>query len=295
MASTKSKLNPFAAEFVPGGTHTSSSRSAALPAAASRASQQQEPDAAAVLFDIKELPMEMLSCIMASLAGCNHDLSSCLMASQQLQAAVRAARVTYALTEPQQQLLSNPANSCKLDELVQALTKYMPGMAGAAAAARDTSGASPLFVASEAGRAAAVEVLLRAGADPLVGNTAGETALYIAALRGHLPVVEVLLKHLSAAGVDWMQAGLYGDAWTPLMAAAVANRVDVALCLLRAANGFTAAGNKLQQLQQRDSSKQLGKNVRVAGQVVDTAGDTWADVARRHGHSVALRELLQQC
>lgn len=71
--------------------------------------------------------MQMLSCIMASLAGCNHDLSSCLMASQQLQAAVRAARVTYALTEPQQQLLSNPANSCKLDELVHALTKYMPG------------------------------------------------------------------------------------------------------------------------------------------------------------------------
>jgi ankyrin repeat protein len=52
--------------------------------------------------------------------------------------------------------------------------------AGAAVAARDTSGASPLFVAAEAGRAAAVEVLLAAGADALVGNTAGETALYIA-------------------------------------------------------------------------------------------------------------------
>jgi ankyrin repeat protein len=191
-------------------------------------------------------------------------------------------------------------------------------------------------------------------------------------------VVEVLLRHLSAAGVDWMQEGLYGDAWTPLMAAAVANRVDVALCLLRAANGFTAASSRLQQLentQQLDgnsmrqglaglhSSGQACRNsssgsryqnhahayhqqrkrsaadvsrggvagverllaaenrygqtalhiaarkgcrellqlllcygaVRVAGQVVDTAGDTWADVARRHGHGVALRELLQQC
>jgi hypothetical protein len=49
------------------------------------------------------------------------------MTSQQLQAAVRAARVTYSLTEQQKQLLSNPANSCKLDELVHALTKYMPG------------------------------------------------------------------------------------------------------------------------------------------------------------------------
>jgi ankyrin repeat protein len=195
-------------------------------------------------------------------------------------------------------------------------------------------------------------------------------------------VVEVLLRHLSAAGVDWMQEGLYGDAWTPLMAAAVANRVDVALCLLRAANGFTAASSKLQQqlgntqqLDSRDipglaglhSSGSACRNntnssgaryqdhahayhqqrkrsaadvsrggagaagverllaaenrygqtalhiaarkgcrellqlllcygaVRVAGQVVDTAGDTWADVARRHGHGVALRELLQQC
>jgi hypothetical protein len=73
--------------------------------------------------------MQMLSCIMLSLSGCGHDLCSCLLASQQLQSAVRAAPVTYSLTEQQQQLLSNPANSCKLDALVHALTKYMPGEA----------------------------------------------------------------------------------------------------------------------------------------------------------------------
>jgi hypothetical protein len=71
--------------------------------------------------------MQMLSCIMSSLSGCGHDLSSCLLASQQLLSAVRAARVTYSLTEQQKQLLSNPATSCKLDALVHALTKYMPG------------------------------------------------------------------------------------------------------------------------------------------------------------------------
>jgi hypothetical protein len=98
--------------------------------------------------------------------------------------------------------------------------------AGAAVAARDASGASPLFVACESGRAAAAAELLQAGADALVGNTAGETPLYIAALRGHLSVVELLLGHLSAAEVDWTQRQLYGDAWTPLMAAAVANRVS---------------------------------------------------------------------
>jgi hypothetical protein len=98
--------------------------------------------------------------------------------------------------------------------------------AGAAVAARDASGASPLFVACESGQAAAAAVLLEGGADALMGNTAGETPLYIAALRGHLSVVEVLLGHLSAADVDWTQRQLYGDAWTPLMAAAVANRVS---------------------------------------------------------------------
>lgn len=98
--------------------------------------------------------------------------------------------------------------------------------AGAAVAARDASGASPLFVACESGQTAAAAVLLEAGADSLVRNTAGETPLYIAALRGHLCVVELLLKHLKAADVDWTQRQLYGDAWTPLMAAAVANRVS---------------------------------------------------------------------
>mgnify|MGYP001810726077 FL=1 len=98
--------------------------------------------------------------------------------------------------------------------------------AGAAVAARDASGASPLFVACESGQAAAAAVLLEGGADALMGNTAGETPLYIAALRGHLSVVEVLLGHLSAADVDWTHRQLYGDAWTPLMAAAVANRVS---------------------------------------------------------------------
>lgn len=33
----------------------------------------------------------------------------------------------------------------------------------------------------------------------------------------------------------------------------------------------------------------------VAGRVADAAGDTPLDIARRHGHETAVRELLQQC
>jgi ankyrin repeat protein len=33
----------------------------------------------------------------------------------------------------------------------------------------------------------------------------------------------------------------------------------------------------------------------VAGRVADAAGDTPLDIARRHGHEMAVRELLAQC
>lgn len=113
---------------------------------------------------------------------------------------------------------------------------------GAAVSARDASGATPLFVAAEAGAVAAAAALLRAGGDPLLPNTAGETPLYIASLRGHLDVVQQLLGALCLARVDWLGAGLYGDGWSPLHAAAVANRVDVARALLRAAAGGSCCG-----------------------------------------------------
>jgi ankyrin repeat protein len=213
--------------------------------------------------------------------------------------------------------------------------------AGAAVPARDASGASALFVACESGQAAAAAVLLEAGADALVGNTAGETPLYIAALRGHLSVVEVLLGHLSAADVDWTQRQLYGDAWTPLMAAAVANRVNVALCLLRAAamrccsnqtpscsnampsqqtgqhgsNGSSGAcpgvmrllaaqnryGQTVLHIAARKGCRELLQLLllygagQVTGRAVDAAGDTPLDIARRHGHDMVVRELMQQC
>jgi hypothetical protein len=216
--------------------------------------------------------------------------------------------------------------------------------AGAQVAARDASGASPVFVAAEAGNADAAAALLAAGADCLAGNTAGETSLYIASLRGHVCVVERLLQHMAAAGVDWTQRQLYGDAWTPLMAAAVANRVDVALCLLQAADVRCRGGSQQQQHAWRSqrpeqhtqgggggsaggsatavsrllaAENRYGQTVlhiagrkgcremlqlllahgagKVAGRVVDAAGLTPLDVARRNGNEGAVRQLLAQC
>lgn len=59
---------------------------------------------------------------------------------------------------------------------------------GAAINARSKSGATPLFAACEAGHAAVVRVLLRAGADMWIPTATHENCLYIAALKGNSDV-----------------------------------------------------------------------------------------------------------
>lgn len=99
---------------------------------------------------------------------------------------------------------------------------------------KDSGGATALFVAAECGCANICELLLQAGADVLAGNRAGENPLYIAALRGHCAAVEVLVSYCFKNNINWQSANAYGDGWTPLMAAAVADRQDVAKILLKA-------------------------------------------------------------
>eukprot|EP01018_Ginkgo_biloba_P027961 Gb_07417 [translate_table: standard] len=101
---------------------------------------------------------------------------------------------------------------------------------------KDSGGATALFVAAECGYANVCELLLQGGADVLVCNRAGENPLYIAALRGHCAAVEVLVSHCCKNDINWQSAEAYGDGWTPLMAAAVADRQEVAKILLKAAN-----------------------------------------------------------
>uniref|UniRef100_A0A0D6QUM4 F-box domain-containing protein n=1 Tax=Araucaria cunninghamii TaxID=56994 RepID=A0A0D6QUM4_ARACU len=101
---------------------------------------------------------------------------------------------------------------------------------------KDSGGATALFVAAECGYADVCELLLQGGADVLAFNRAGENPLYIAALRGHCEAVEVLVRHCCKNNINWQIAKAYGDGWTPLMAAAVADRQDVAKILLKAIN-----------------------------------------------------------
>lgn len=178
---------------------------------------------------------------------------------------------------------------------------------GAALDAKDRSGASPLFAACEAGSAAALGALLAAGADATLRNTAGEAPLYIAALRGHDDVVAALLAHCAAAGVAWQDPRLYGDGWTPLMAAAVGGRAAIAARLLRAAGGGAQAlvravnryGQTAVHIAARKGSPLLLRSLVDAGggaelcAIADCDGKTAAEVAARNGNGQAWRLLAE--
>ncbi|KAL2645013.1 hypothetical protein R1flu_012600 [Riccia fluitans] len=106
---------------------------------------------------------------------------------------------------------------------------------------KDSGGATALFQAAENGHAEVCKLLLRGGADVLSSNRTGETPLYIAALRGHSAAVKVMLAHCHEQGIDWQDPHVYGDGWTPLMAATVAGRQDVAEVILDFALTSSAA------------------------------------------------------
>lgn len=179
---------------------------------------------------------------------------------------------------------------------------------GAGVEARETNGATPLFLAAEAGHVAVVEALLAAGADLRHSNAAGESPLYISSLRGNLGVVEALLAHCQGRGIAWQDPHLYGDCWTPLMAAAVGNRLDVAQSLLQAAGAaagpLVSAVNKYGQsvvhiAARKAPAKLLRLLLHFGGSAVvakaDTSGETPLDIARKNKHILALAEFRKVC
>ena len=69
---------------------------------------------------------------------------------------------------------------------------------GAEVNVRNKFGATPLFMASHAGRADVVKLLLASKADVNAARTNGTTSLYVSSQNGHIEVVKLLL----AAGAD---------------------------------------------------------------------------------------------
>ena len=99
---------------------------------------------------------------------------------------------------------------------------------GAKVDVRDSRSNTALLIAAKSGYADVVEVLLRAGADPLAEEANyRDTAIYIAAMRGHLDVVKLIVSK----GVDVnLRNSQTGE--TPLWVAAMESRVDVMEFLL---------------------------------------------------------------
>ncbi|DBA79032.1 TPA: hypothetical protein ACH3X1_008895 [Trebouxia sp. C0004] len=117
-------------------------------------------------------------------------------------------------------------------------------------------------------------------------------------------VVDVLLQHMRQEGIRWQDGGLYGDGWTPLMAAAVADRHNIAVRLLSAAGSAVGAlvrhanryGQTAVHIAARKGSLPLltalltigGPSVAAAR---DCVGISPADIASKNNHTAAV-ELL---
>lgn len=107
---------------------------------------------------------------------------------------------------------------------------------GAALDAADEGGWTPVMLAARAGKAAAVEALLVAGADACIKNSAGATAAHLAAVNGKPDVCRCLAQHAPAA-----LAVTNAEGKTP---AEVAKTPEVAALLAAAGGGGGSAAGE---------------------------------------------------
>ncbi len=94
---------------------------------------------------------------------------------------------------------------------------------------RNDKGDTLLMLASYNGNAAVVEALLKRGADPDHRNDRGQLPLAGVAFKGDLAVTRLLVAHGAA-----VEGPAGGDGRTPLMIAAMFDRVEIAQALLDA-------------------------------------------------------------
>ena len=190
---------------------------------------------------------------------------------------------------------------------------------GAQPDARDRSGATPAFVAAEAGRECALRALLNRGkADGRARNSAGEAPLYISSLRGHSGAVAALLDFFrgereeerkkknsnssssSSSSIPplacWTDPLLYGDGWTPVMAAALGGRKEVLRALLAAAAEAAADAAADSEGSSNTPKMKAAPRRRRGALLVRAAnryGQTALHIAARRGCCESLKALLE--
>ena len=121
--------------------------------------------------------------------------------------------------------------------------------AGLPATLRNDKGDSLVMLAAYNGNAPAVRVLLEHGADPDVLNDNGQCPLAGVAFKGETEIARLLLEHGAKAD------GIGGDR-TPLMVAAMFDKVDIATLLL--AHGADRNARDKAGLGALDLSREMG-------------------------------------
>lgn len=180
------------------------------------------------------------------------------------------------------------AADCGKDEILKILLKSLKGATRGALTelvnAKDNVGATPVFLASQAGSKKCVAELLKAGADPTITTAAGESVLHAPFLapflaKSHTTVLKELLAQpgLKVNGLDSKNV-------TPLQMACRKGAYDCAVVLLQANADATLVKGGEPPL----FSAALAENPALIQKLLEAG----ADIAQPNSSGQTLMELL---